>query len=69
MASSKQGVAPISNAIRGLDFFGNGRCASSSEEEVDGLGGFLSSKTMLVPIPALDHEERMFQWVEDGMFS
>lgn len=56
--------------MRGLDF--------SLEDDADCVllldlvavlvvveGGLFSSRTMLVPTPAFDHAERMFQWVEE----
>ena len=64
MESSKQGVEPISNAIRGLDFL-DWRLFFSSIIVV--IGFFLSSSTTLVPMPALLQEDSMSQWVEDVM--
>ena len=64
MAASNTGVEPMSNAILGnflLD-------VSVDDLEADFVDcGELSSKTMFVPIPALDQAEWIFQWVDDMM--
>ncbi len=67
MASSKQGVAPMSNATRGIDLFfldvWSLLCFCCCC--FGGSSGCLSSKTTLVPMPALDQTERISQWVEE----
>lgn len=64
MAASNTGVEPMSNAILG-NFLLDVSVDDLEAEFVD-CGG-LSSKTMFVPIPALDQAEWTFQWVDDMM--
>lgn len=64
MAASNTGVEPMSNAILG-NFLLDVSVDDLEAEFVD-CGG-LSSKTMFVPIPALDQAEWIFQWVDDMM--
>ena len=64
MAASNTGVEPMSNAILG-NFLLDVSVDDLEAKFVD-CGG-LSSKTMFVPIPALDQAEWIFQWVDDMM--
>ena len=57
MVRSKLGVAPMSKTIRGV-------VAEDDNNDVD-EDESLSSKTMLVPTPALDHIDTVFQCVDD----
>ena len=79
MASSKHGVAPKSKTTRGPDFACGWGCRIASpldEDEDEGEDEddeyddddsveLLSSRTMLVPTPAIDHAETVFQCVDD----
>jgi hypothetical protein len=79
MASSKHGVAPKSKTTRGPGFACGWGCRIASPHDDDNDDdedddeddddedsvGLLSSRTMLVPTPAIDHAETAFQCVDD----
>lgn len=60
MVRSKLGVAPMSNTIRGVVAEDDNNDVDDDDEDES-----LSSKTMLVPTPALDHIDTVFQCVDD----
>jgi hypothetical protein len=79
MASSKHGVAPKSKTTRGPGFACGWGCRIASphdddddddedddeDDDDEDSVGLLSSRTMLVPTPAIDHAETAFQCVDD----
>ena len=76
-----EGVAPMSKTTRWPtqdDFTVDGMAIASPSEEEKGDedededededdGGLLSSRTMLVPMPAFDHAETVLQCVDDDI--